>query len=147
MVETQGWQIRRCLSFLNNRVINRPHKPRNEIILKLCQDLGIEWSEGEAESGEEEEEAEDECVQEGLESEDEEVDEAVEPPPKAPLAKTDRAKAAATTEPKADVVPNPEPDAVLKQEGGLPEQPSPASVVTPPPRVKSVPVMTPENVS
>lgn len=43
MVETQAWQLRRCLSFLNNRVINRPHKPRDQIILNLLKDLGIEW--------------------------------------------------------------------------------------------------------
>lgn len=71
----------------------------------------------------------------------------MEPPQKAPVAKPDPIKLAATLEPKAHVVAKPDPVGVLEAKAVLIEQPSPASVATPPPHVKSMPVMTPEKVS
>ncbi len=31
------------LSFVNNRVLNRPHRPRCPILVKFCKEIGYEW--------------------------------------------------------------------------------------------------------
>ena len=43
MSETQGWQLRRLLSFLKNRVANRPHRPRDPELRELMALVGITW--------------------------------------------------------------------------------------------------------
>lgn len=154
-METQAWQIRRCLSFINNRLANRPNRPRNKILLQLLEHIGIVWPELEKEP--EEDEGEVEYEEEGSETEDEELDETVEPlcdePETANLAPAPVSNPEPVTTKQhaaAPVVANTEQAHVLERKTKLaesPQLPSPASVVTPPPRAKPMPAMTPEDVS
>ena len=145
-MEIQAWQIRRCLSFINNRIANRPHKPRCQILVKLMAHIGIVWPEREKDTAEEDEM--EEAEEEGCETEDEGVDEVVEPLHNEPATLNVEPLHAANTEragtkdlATAPVLATPVECAELAQ------LPSPASVVTPPPRAKPMLAMTPEDVS
>ena len=52
--ETQGWHLKRLLTFTKNRLANRPHKPRDPMLRQLMADLGFTWPDDEsaAEDGE-----------------------------------------------------------------------------------------------
>lgn len=78
VMEAQAWQLRRCLSFINNRLANRPNRPRDRILRNLMKALGVEWPEPEPE---EEEEELDDNDEDGYEEEGEEESQCEEDPP------------------------------------------------------------------
>ena len=39
--------LRRMLSFTNNRLINRPNRPRCPTLIRYCKEIGFEWPEPE----------------------------------------------------------------------------------------------------
>ncbi len=47
VAESQGWMLRRMLSFTNNRLINRPNRPRCPTLIRYCREIGFEWPEPE----------------------------------------------------------------------------------------------------
>ena len=62
MSETQGWQLRRLLSFLKNRVANRRHRPRDPELRELMALIGVVWedeSDSDSESSSSDEESDD----------------------------------------------------------------------------------------
>lgn len=165
--ETQGWWLRRCLSFIKNRLANRPNRPRDPILRKLLLELGFEWPEPESEEegGEEEEEAVPEEAEEEGEEEAEAVDEPVEVQeqpekpaelgevevkakpgladrdlPSSGTPKPNLLQAVSTTQPVATPSPKaqPSPPAVLR---------TPVPAVTPAPRAPAPLPLTPEAVT
>lgn len=66
--------MKRLLSFCKNRLINRPHCPRDPCLKSFLKSIGVEWPEPEPELSEESEEGED-----GWESEESESEESEEP--------------------------------------------------------------------
>ena len=75
VAETQAWSLRRCLTFISNRLANRPNRPRDKILRGLLSDLGIHWPEKGSlealEDDEELEEDEEECAEAEEEMEEE----------------------------------------------------------------------------
>lgn len=56
--ETQGWHLKRLLTFTKNRLCNRPHRPRDPLLRAYMDSIGVTWPEPPqatrpAESGEE----------------------------------------------------------------------------------------------
>ena len=43
VADTQGWQLKRLLSFSKNRVAGRPHRPRDPTLREFMSFIGIEW--------------------------------------------------------------------------------------------------------
>ena len=41
--ETQGWWLRRCLSFTHNRLVSRPNQPKCKTLRKFLEDIGVKW--------------------------------------------------------------------------------------------------------
>ena len=41
-MEMQGWLLRRCLSVVS-RICQRPHRPRDAEIRKICKVAGVTW--------------------------------------------------------------------------------------------------------
>lgn len=69
--ETQGWQLKRLLSFAKNCIANRPHRPRDPDLRDIMDAIGVIWPEPqEPEPEDEEEEGEEEIC-----DDDEEVGE------------------------------------------------------------------------
>ena len=52
-METQGWQLKRLLTFTKNRLANRPNRPRDPILRSYMDAIGITWPELEQEPGDE----------------------------------------------------------------------------------------------
>ena len=74
-MDVQGWQLRRCLSFTQNRLANRPHRPRDPMLRKFLSELGYEWPEADAKNEEESPEDEEDGEGEDGEGEDGEGEE------------------------------------------------------------------------
>ena len=68
-METQGWQLRRCLSFTQNRLVNRPHRPLDPMLRTYLSKLGFEWPEADVKQ----EQAGEDVVEEGGGEEDGEM--------------------------------------------------------------------------
>ena len=161
-METQGWWLRRMLSFTNNRLCNRPSPPRCEILKKYLNDIGFTWPEPEptgdddyepeweaSRMGDPEEEASarDADWEEGEEEEEHEQDEEVDVEVSAPKAvdapKAVEPKAPEEVEARAPKAVEPEePKAVEPKEVGNPPEvvPNAVSVVTQEAEVASVAV-------
>lgn len=99
LVETQGWWLRRMLTFTTNRLINRPNRPRCKALAKYCKDIGYEWPDKEVEPEPEQEqeqnaddaleeceEGAEACESEGEFEDDVEVEDAKTDPPAKPCA-------------------------------------------------------------
>ena len=58
--DTQGWWLRRCLSFTNNRLVTRPNQPKCKTLRKFLEDIGVKWEvqQPETEPGDTSDEAE-----------------------------------------------------------------------------------------
>ena len=159
----QGWIIRRCLTFTKNRLANRPHKPRDPIILKYLADIGICWPDDAEEEEEEQEEQEDTVAEtdhddddddddEDYENELEENEESEQEPD--PIVEVDGPVGGGVTS-----SPNDDQKEGATHEMPCPTSPSPLScpvvvspkpltpeLVTPEPRTKSMSTWTPPNV-
>lgn len=74
-MDEQGWELKRLLTFTKNRLANRPHRPRDEILRSYMKDLGFEWPEPEGSEGDEESLDESEEDEEETEDDSEEEEE------------------------------------------------------------------------
>ena len=52
--ETQGWHLKRLLTFTKNRLANRPHRPRDPMLRQLMEDLGFTWPDDESAAADDE---------------------------------------------------------------------------------------------
>ena len=43
--ETQGWHLKRLLTFTKNRLCNRPHRPRDPMLRAYMDSIGVTWPE------------------------------------------------------------------------------------------------------
>ena len=41
--ETQGWHLKRLLTFTKNRLCNRPHRPRDPLLRDYMTAIGYTW--------------------------------------------------------------------------------------------------------
>ena len=48
--ESQGWHLKRLLSFTKNRLANRPNRPRDPLLRGYLASLGFVWPEPEEDS-------------------------------------------------------------------------------------------------
>ena len=63
--ETQGWQLKRLLSFTKNRIANRPHRPRDPDLREIMDAIGVYWPEPQEPEPEDEEEEEEVWEEDG----------------------------------------------------------------------------------
>ena len=80
VAETQGWQLKRLLTFAKNRLANRPNRPRDPMLRSFMSAIGVFWPEPDTpEQPEGDESASSTDVEEESESEEDlEEDPAVE---------------------------------------------------------------------
>jgi len=45
VAETQGWQLKRLLTFAKNRLANRPNRPRDPMLRSFMSAIGVDWPE------------------------------------------------------------------------------------------------------
>ena len=68
--ETQGWQLKRLLSFTKNRLVNRPNRPRDPQLRELMTAIGVDWPS--AKVDETDEDSSDDSEESGSEGDSEE---------------------------------------------------------------------------
>lgn len=77
--ETQGWQLKRLLTFTRNRLACRPNRPRDPMLRDYMSSIGVHWPENAEKHTDESESESDDAEQEDSESEDGVDDEIVVP--------------------------------------------------------------------